>query len=231
MRALKLNTVIILLVLPVLTLADGIPSDIDNISETGPQQSIKSRTVTTAIRSQPTNQLLPSPRSVQVYASDKTAEVSYEKSGPVLNLNNSRASASLLFNEKRDNVLSGSLMYDAEPEFFPGLTLSFGSKLFAGLLGIENADIVGLAATIQAAYMLPVRQFPLQLSASASYAPDILTFGQADRIIDWNVRTGLSLTNNIDGFVGLRFLQFDTQPGDRKLDKKVHIGIRWKLDN
>ena len=229
MRVLRKTTGIFSLFLPILVLAGGTPDDFDDV---GPQQSIKTRAVESSNRSQSTTVVSSkSPRAMQVYASDDTAEVLYEKSGPVFNLNNSRASISLLFTEERDNALTGSLMYDAEPDYFPGLTLSFGSKLFAGLLGVENADVVGLAASIQAMYKLPVRQFPLQLSAAISYAPDILTFGQADRIIDWNVRSGLALTKNIDGFVGLRFLQFDTRPGDRELDKQVHLGIRWKLAN
>ena len=212
-----------------LAIADGTPDgDIDDALVQGP---VRAQNVSTSERRQ-LARVVPaqSTRAMQLYASDDTAELMYERAEPVFNLNNSRASVSFLFNEKRDNTITGSLMYDAEPEFFSGLTLSFGTKLYAGLLSIENADVVGLAASIEAAYKLPVRQFPLKLSASVSYAPDILTFGQADRIIDWNVRSGLALTKNIDGFVGLRFLQFDTRPGDRELDKKIHVGIRWALD-
>ena len=227
MRVLKLTIGVWSLLLPMLVIADGTPESIDDAIV---QQPVKVRSIKVSEPRQLT-QALPSQstRAMQLYASDDTAELLYERSEPVLNLNNSRASVSFLFNEKRDNTITGSLMYDVEPEFFAGLTLSFGTKLFAGLLGVENADVVGLAASLEAAYTLPVRQFPLKLSASASYAPDILTFGQADRIIDWNVRSGLMLTENIDGFVGLRFLQFDTRPGDRELDKQVHLGIRWKL--
>jgi hypothetical protein len=64
-----------------------------------------------------------------------------------------------------------------------------------------------------------------------NYAPDILTFGQSDRIFDWHARAELPLTKSISGFVGVRFLQFDTRPGDRELDKKVHIGVRWLLND
>ncbi len=166
---------------------------------------------------------------MQFYASDKTAEMLYERTGPLLNLNNSRVSMSVLFNETRDNALVGSVMYDVQPRLLTGVTLSFGSQVYAGLLAIENTDIIGLAAGIEAAYQLPTNLLPLQLRAAASYAPDILTFGQADRIIDWSVRAGLAFTDNIDGFVGVRYLQFDTRPGDRELDKRAHMGIRWKL--
>ena len=166
--------------------------------------------------------------SVLFYASDKTAEITFERHKPVFGLENNRASASFLFNEERDNAITGAIMFDAKPSFLDGIELSFGTRAYAGLLSVENNDVFGLAASIGASYVLPIQDFPLKMSAEWSYAPDILTFGQSDRIFDWNVRAGLPLAKNINGFVGFRFLQFDTRPGDRELDKRVHIGIRWQ---
>ncbi len=179
----------------------------------------------TAITTVPVEQ----PNAMQFYASDKTAEITYERGGPVASFNSNRSTLSFLYNESRDIVLSGAMMYDVEPEFFSGLTLSFGGKIYAGLLALENTDVIGLAASIEAAYQLPVRQFPLKLRANANYAPDVLTFGNSDRIIDWGLRGGLALTSNVEAFLGVRFLQFDTRPGDRELDKRGHLGIRWNI--
>lgn len=167
------------------------------------------------------------PPTFQLYTSDKAAEFAYQHNGPVFGLNNDRAVVSFLLNEERDNALTASIMFEAAPEFVEGLELSFGPKLIAGLLSIENADVIGFAANLEAVYSAPIKQFPLRLSTGFSYAPDVLTFGQSDRIIDWNVRAGLPLTNNIHGFVGGRYLQFDTRPGERKLDQQIHFGIRW----
>lgn len=170
-------------------------------------------------------------RSIQLYASDKTAEFLYEREGPLLGLQNTRSNAGFIFSEERDNALTGSIMYDSNQTLIPSVNLAFGLKAFAGLLSIENADVFGLGASIEASYLLPIQKFPLELSAALNYAPDILTFGQSDRIIDWNVRAGIPLTSQIDGFIGFRFLQFDTRPGDLELDDHVHLGIRWNLAN
>jgi len=170
-------------------------------------------------------------RFAQIYASDKAAELMYERAAPIFNLDNSRSSLGVLFTEERDNVIMGGIMYDAEPEFFPGLTVSFGGKVLVALLGIENQDVFAIAANVEAAYQLPLRMFPVNLSAAVGYAPDVLSFGQADRIIDWNVRAGLQLTSQIEGFLGFRFLQFDTRPGDAELDDQFHLGIRWTFAN
>ena len=169
----------------------------------------------------------PGERIIQVYASDESFDARYEVHDTVFGLNNSRAFASFLISEERDNVLAGSILYDTDLDIFPGLSVSFGTKVYAALLGVENNDVFGLGGSIEAAYLFPVRQFPIRVSGTFNFAPDILTFGQADRIIDWNVRAGLPLTDNIDGFVGFRFLQFeDTLPGDREVDDRLHIGIR-----
>lgn len=167
------------------------------------------------------------PPVYQFYSSDKAAELSYERNNAIFGLNNDRAVVSFLLNEERDNAVTAGIMFDVKSSPVKGLKLSFGPKLIAGLLSIENADVIGFAASVEALYALPIKKFPLRLTTAASYAPDILTFGQSDRIIDWNIRVGLPLTDNIDGFVGARYLQFDTRPGERKLDQQVHFGIRW----
>lgn len=163
----------------------------------------------------------------QFYSSDKAAEISYIKARPVLGLNNDRAVVSFLLNEERDNAVTAAIMFDVAPVLLTGLELSFGPKLIAGLLSIENADVIGFAASVEAAYSVPINKFPARLSTGFSYAPDVLTFGQSDRIIDWFVRFGLPLTKNIEAFVGARYLQFDTRPGERKLDQQIHLGVRW----
>lgn len=174
--------------------------------------------------------LTPKVRHMDFYASDKAAEIRYFRDSSVINIADGRINVGFLFNEKRDNVFSGGIVLDSRLSWLPGASLSFGGRLYAGLLAIENADVFGLAPGVEAAYELPVRQFPLQLEASFYYAPDIISFGQSDRIFDWHVRAGIKLRESIVGFVGLRYLEFDTRPGDRKLDNRVHVGVRWHMD-
>ena len=235
--------VFLLFCLPTVAFADGDPEELIEPQTAAAQPAatrvqdpvairVQNRTADTPIaigqRQQPVN--TSSEKTIEVYASDETFEALYEVQGPVLGLKSDRARASYLISEERDNVVAGSILYDTNLDIFPGLSVSFGAKVYAGLLGPENNDVFGLAGGVEAAYLFPVRQFPLQLSAAANFSPDILTFGQADRIIDWHVRAGLPLTDNIDGFVGFRFLQFeDTLPGDREVDDRLHIGVRWAL--
>ena len=114
-------------------------------------------------------------RFAQIYASDKAAELMYERAAPIFNLDNSRSSLGVLFTEERDNVIMGGIMYDAEPEFFPGLTVSFGGKVLVALLGIENQDVFAIAANVEAAYQLPLRMIPVNLSAAVAVSYTHLT--------------------------------------------------------
>jgi len=163
----------------------------------------------------------------QLYASDKAAEIQYETQNSMLGLNNDKSRVAFLFSEERDNAITASFLFDSNLLSIRGLAISFGPKLTAGLLGFENSDIISLGASAEIVYTLPSRRVPLRFSGEVSYSPDILTFGQSDRVIDFNYRVGLPLTSNITGFVGLRYLQFDTRPGERKLDQYVHVGFRW----
>lgn len=229
----QVSTVVLVtaLLLPSMVNAGAAPEDLDSTSaqsDVVPIRVAADRNVRSADAS--TEQSPSIPSIFQFYASDKSAEMQYEQLGSVFGLGNSRANASFLFSEERDNAISGSLMFDAQPEFLSGLDISFGLKAFAGLLAIENTDVFGLGANLGASYLFPVKQFPLRLSAELGYVPDILTFGEADRLFDWHVRAGLPMTETIFAFVGLRYLQFDTRPGDRELDNQVHVGFRWNLN-
>lgn len=167
------------------------------------------------------------PSTIQFYASDKALEVQYQKPGELFNLGNSSSSVGFLLNEERDNAFIGTIMFEAEPALLRAINFEFGVRSIIGFIANENNDIFGIGLNLAASYDLPVEQFPIHLSAEVGYAPDILSFGQADRIIDWNVRVGTDITKKLHAFVGFRFLQFDTRPGDDELDDRVHIGVSW----
>jgi len=166
----------------------------------------------------------------EFYASDRAAQFTYERFGSLSDsIGNSRTTLSFVFSEARDVVLIGGAYWDAEPTFLTGLRLSFGVKAYGGLIGIENQDAIAFGGSIEGYYPLPIEEFPLTVSAGFGAAPDILSFGQADNVIDWFARIGLRASDTIDVFFGFRFLQFDTQPGDTEIDERLHLGVRWKL--
>ncbi len=168
-------------------------------------------------------------RALSLYASEKVFRAEYEQDSELFDLEDARISAGFLFTELRDTIISGTYLMDTFPGLIPQVDFKVGTRLYLALLGIENRDVVGAGLGLQAKYSLPLDAFPLSIGASFFYTPDILAFGQSDRIIDASVDAGLELRENLSAFVGLRFLEFDTRPGTRKVEDDVHFGITWQL--
>jgi len=168
-----------------------------------------------------------SPRSITLYASDKAANILYERDATPLKQSDGRIGVGFLFSESRDNVFTGNLMLDIHPDLVDGIRLSAGVRAYAALLGAENQDVFGAGLGVEGAYQLPTKILPLEIRGGFFYTPDIFVFGQSDRIIDYNVNVGFQLRDSLHAFAGLRFLQFDTRPGDREVDDNIHVGMRW----
>lgn len=64
------------------------------------------------------------------------------------------------------------------------------------------------------------------ISVSAFYAPDIVTFGNADNAVDASVRFETQLTEAARIFLGARLFEFEPVEANRKLDDGAHIGVR-----
>ena len=175
--------------------------------------------------------ILESGRTITVYASDDAFRAVYETDTERLNIDDARFAGGFLLSEERDNVFSATMLLDTFPDLVPDVRLSFGARAYVALLGVENRDVFGLGLGVQGAYELPVDFLPLQLGSEFFYTPDALAFGQSDRIVDWNIDVGLAVRENISAFVGFRFLQFDTRPGDRDVEDDIHVGVRWAFGN
>jgi len=159
------------------------------------------------------------------YLSDEVLFAQYERSAARYDFENARVHLGFMFTEERDTVFQAGLSLDAS--FVSSFRLSFGTRLYAALLSDENNDAFAGAIGGELAYQLPFEKLPLELSTSLYYAPDVLTFGQGDRVIDWQIDVTLPFRSQLSVFTGIRFLQVDTRPGDREIDNRLHIGIRW----
>lgn len=174
-------------------------------------------------------------RTLSVYGSDKVVRVELEQDTDLLDLEDARLSTGVLISELRDTVFTGTLKLDTFPGLIPEggiiprVKLSVGTRLYVALLGQENRDVFGVGFGASGSFQLPIDAFPLSVGSSFYYTPDILAFGQSDRIFDWSVDAGLRIRDNLSAFVGFRFLQFDTRPGSRNVEDDLHLGFTWHL--
>ncbi len=162
----------------------------------------------------------------ELYLSDKVIFGQFERTAADrFKLDEARMHLGLLYSEERDTVFQAGL--SADSSLTGVFRLSFGGRGYVGLLGDENEDTVAAALGVEAAYQLPFKRLPLEFGASIYYAPDILTFGSSDRVIDTRFGVTLPVRSQLSVFTGARFLQFDTRPGDEEVDNRVHLGVRW----
>lgn len=161
----------------------------------------------------------------ELYLSEKVAFANYERTAERFNLDNGRMHVAFLHSEERDSIFQGGLALDTP--LSKTFRLSFGSRAYVGVLSEENDDTFAAAMGAEAAYKLPFKSLPLEFGASIYYAPDILTFGVADRLVDTRFGVALPVRSQMSLFTGLRYLTLDTRPGNEQVDNRVHLGIRW----
>ncbi len=159
------------------------------------------------------------------YLSDEITFAQFERSSSRYGFENGRAHLAFLHSEERDTVVHSGLALDAA--FGRTVRLSVGARGYFALLGIEDMDTFAGAIGVEAAYKLPFKALPLELGASAYYSPDVLSFGASDRLIDFQVDVAIPFRSQLSVFAGIRYLQVDTRPGDREVDNRPHVGLRW----
>lgn len=132
----------------------------------------------------------------------------------------------MFLNENRDIVITSHFYVEADRLRFDRLTLKAGPVAYAALLSTENTDIFSIALGAEARYEL-LRQQELDLVARFAYAPDILTFGSADNIMDFTGQAELPLTERVTGFAGYRLFEVDLLSGEREIEESLILGIRY----
>jgi len=168
--------------------------------------------------------------SVELAASDKTLQLYYRSDTNFGRQPDSEVAYGLFLSEHRDFVGSAALLFGTELNFgFSPLEVKLGPQAYAAFLRDENNDVFSIAIGAQLRYVL-VRERELAITGNAFYAPDILTFGSANRTTDFMVRAEIKLSSRVLGFGGYRWFNMDlvNQPTD-KLQNQVFAGINWQL--
>jgi hypothetical protein len=167
-------------------------------------------------------------RRLTAYMSEKVLFTQVEQGITEGKFENSRVHLATLYSEERDIVLQGGISLDST--WSKTVRLSFGARAYVALLGQENEDTFAAAVGTEAAYRLPFKSAPLEFTASLYYAPDIMTFGVGDRALDAKLQLAIPFRTHSAIFTGIRYFQVDTQPEDREVDNRLHVGFRWNFE-
>lgn len=161
----------------------------------------------------------------EIALSDESVDLGYIKP---LARTGTEAGFGLFWDENRDLVITGNYYVEAEALHFDRLSIKFGPIGYAAMLSAENTDVFSIAVGAEVRFEL-LRRPGIDIVAEAAYAPDILTFGSADKLWDITGRVELPLTDRITGFAGYRLFEIDLLQGKAELEDALHVGIRYRF--
>jgi len=168
-------------------------------------------------------------QGIEAYIAKDAMQVLYARNMDVGELGMNDLRAGFLFNEERDLVLIGDMLVDVgRPERRPKWALDVGPRVYGAQLNIENQDVFAIALGGELSYFLG-RNRVTAVSVSAFYAPDIITFGNADSVTDIGIRFETNLTESTRIFVGYRSLEFSLPDFTHEVDDGAHIGVRYRF--
>jgi hypothetical protein len=166
---------------------------------------------------------------IEVSLTDETLEGKYITDAGLVGLGGNTLGFGLLFSDDRDLVGSTELMAPGLLEQWlpPFISLSLGGKVYLGLLDDPDDDVFAIAPGAQARVDLPL-DVPIGFVGRIFYAPDIVTFGDSDTVIEFDVRAEARFLEQTTAFVGYRVLNFEREAGgDDKIVNGIHAGLRF----
>jgi hypothetical protein len=129
-------------------------------------------------------------RALELALTNDSVQGKFLTDAGLIGLEGNRLGFGVLITDDRDivgsaEVLAAGLLRNLLPDL---LELSLGARALIGLLDDPDDDVVGIAPGVAARARLPVGGPPMYIASDFFYAPDILTFGDADAVADFNVR-------------------------------------------
>jgi hypothetical protein len=161
--------------------------------------------------------------------SNQALQLRYLDDAEVIGRADSDLAYSLLLTEDRDIVGSAALFVDTDLQFVPRLTIQIAPQAYAALLDEEDSDVFALAFGVKARYEL-VPSRGIAVVGHAFYSPDVLTFGSADNLRDFEARGEMRLTGRLIGFAGYRWFRLNLAgTADEDLQNQFFAGLRLPL--
>jgi hypothetical protein len=163
--------------------------------------------------------------AIEVYISDDALQAQYIRTLDLGEVGPTEARAGFFYNEDRDLIVTGDLLAPigdlAEDRV---IEVRAGTRIYGGFLATEDEDVFGVGLGGEAELFLG-RGRSTSVTLGLFYAPDIVTFGQADNVKDASLRLKTELRDGTDLFVGFRVFEID-MPEDREVDDNMHVGFR-----
>jgi hypothetical protein len=151
-----------------------------------------------------------------LYVSEDAFQLDYSRDIKLMKeMDPQKLSLGIFFDEDRDIILNAGIM---ATDLLKGklpipLSFYFGAKAYLALLTQPvNEDVFALAPGAGIRFDIPIDiGMPMYIDADLYYAPTILTFGDADKLMDFTTQFVVDFHPQATGFIGYRHLRFDRE--------------------
>jgi len=169
-------------------------------------------------------------RSFDINLSDDAAQFKYGSLIGGTNYGRTEMSIGFLYNED-DNYLGeiGLLVIDEAGSKTPGLELGVGPKFWFGGSDEADVDISAIGLGGQLRYKNP--NVPrIVYGASIYYAPSVVSFMDADNMLEYDIRLEYELLPTANVYLGFRSIEAEIKNRkDVEIDESAIIGLRFKF--
>lgn len=163
--------------------------------------------------------------TLDINLGDNSAQVQYNSAMGRDSLGKSEFHMGFLYTDQ-DNLFGdvGILVKNEVGSGLPGVTVGMGVK---GIMATaDNSDALALALGGQVRFSPPSAS-RFGIAGQFYFAPNIVTFGDADRFIETGVRLEYEILPQAVAYLGYRKIKFGLETGpDAVLDEGAHIGVK-----
>lgn len=157
---------------------------------------------------------------LELSLSDDTAELMFTVPTENFGLQDGRVGAGVLFNDDDDYI--GQLSLESIGRVSQSLSFNVGIKGYAGQLDDPDDDVtaIGIGGGIRVGL---ATQIPLAVLVNGFLAPDILSFGDAEGLKEFEARLEAGFARNAAAFIGYNL--FEVEVENRRRDVEVQDGV------
>lgn len=169
--------------------------------------------------------------ALDINLNDKAAQVTYSKAAGGNFQGDAAWHVGALYNDTKSNYFDAGLLVKGEENSIPGLTLGLGAKALlanintpaTGNKNVASALVIG----VEVGYALPSVK-KVNIVADLYGSLKIVTFNDADRVLQSTMRVEYELVPQTFAYVGYRYLHATLTAGanDQVIDDGAVFGIK-----
>lgn len=162
--------------------------------------------------------------SIDINLSDDVAQFQYVAPMGNVGQGKSEFHAGFLYNDSNNALVDAGLLVMSKEDSASDVSVGVGVKVLAARINTNNA--VSLALGGQVRYS-PSADKKIGVVGQLYFAPDIVTFADADRYIETGVDLEYRVMPQATAYVGYRKVKFGIKTAqDETLDEGAHVGVR-----